>query len=131
MAALTEHTYAKIGKSGDVTVGLVENERVLVTETRAPIVNLRDNCYVRTNFYINQSRPYVGDHKLTRYLYLSFSDWFFSIVLHRYTLLPYTEEKQLKLEREKKRSLLPSLLPSLPPSLLDGQTYKQLDLEFK
>ena len=60
MASLTEHTHAKYGTCGDVY--------------------LKNSYYVKTNSYIDQSRPYVGGHKLTRYLYLPLGEWFFIVI---------------------------------------------------
>ena len=82
MAALAEHTRLQYGTCGDIETGLLETERTVVQKAPSRTVYLRNNCYVKTNFYIEQSRQYVKGHKLTCYLYLPFSEWvFLAIVL--------------------------------------------------
>ena len=82
MAALAEHTRIKYGTCGDIEAGLLETERFTdVQKAPSRTVYLRNNYYIKTNFYIEQSRQYVGDHKLTCYFYLPFSEWFFLVIV--------------------------------------------------
>ena len=77
---------AAVGRQGAVIavtdnsqVGLLERERFEVRNF-GKTVNVRNTIYDRTNFYIDQSRDYVGDHKLTRYLYIIYIQWVYLLV---------------------------------------------------
>lgn len=43
-------------------------------------VSLPDNIYHKTNFYIRQSRGYVGNHKLTEFVYFRRLQWIYGVV---------------------------------------------------
>lgn len=43
-------------------------------------VSIPDNIYHRTNFYINQSRGYVGNHQLTEFFYFRRLQWIYGVV---------------------------------------------------
>ena len=60
--------------TGSVGVGLLEGERFEI-KTFGKTVNVRNTIYDNTNFYIGTSRDYVGDHKLTRYVYIIYIQW--------------------------------------------------------
>ena len=77
---------AVVGRQGAVVavtnnsqVGLIEGERFEV-KNFGKTVNLRNTIYDRTNFFIDQSREYVGDHKLTRYLYILYIQWVYMLI---------------------------------------------------
>ena len=60
--------------TGSARVGLLEGERFEI-KTFGKTVNVRNTIYDNTNFYIGTSRDYVGDHKLTRYVYIIYIQW--------------------------------------------------------
>ena len=62
--------------SDEAKAALLEGERIEVKEV-GKAVSTGSSIYSKTNFWINESRPYVGDHKLTRYFHLPLMMWIF------------------------------------------------------
>ena len=80
MATVTaSRTGAAVTRTGDVEAGVVHGTKVQVKET-GNTVSLSNLIFIRTNFFISQSRPYVGKHKLTRYLYTPFLQYMYLLV---------------------------------------------------
>ena len=61
---------------GDIQIATARRENVLV-RTFGRTVSLRQSIYVRTNFYIKQSRPYIPRKTLRTYLYIHCMRWAF------------------------------------------------------
>ena len=61
---------------GDVQAARATKENVLV-RTFGRTVFLRQSIYVKTNFYIKESRPYIPRKTLRTYLYVRFMRWAF------------------------------------------------------
>jgi len=59
--------------------GYLEGEHTRVTRV-GRTVYLKPNNYIKTNHYINESRKYVGKHKLTRYLYFRYMEWVYLLI---------------------------------------------------
>ena len=72
-------TGAAVTSTGDVEAGVVHGTKVQVKET-GNTVYLSNFMFARTNFFINESRPYVGKHKLTRYLYIPLLQYVYIVV---------------------------------------------------
>ena len=71
---------AAVSRTDNVETGEVHAAKVAVKETSAKTITIRSSEFARTNFYIEQSRKYVGKRKLTRYLYIPYSHWVFLVV---------------------------------------------------
>ena len=79
MATVTaSRTGAAVTSTGDVVAGVVHGTKVQVKET-GNTVYISNFMFARTNFFINESRPYVGKHKLTRYLYIPFLQYVYIV----------------------------------------------------
>ena len=77
--AVVERQGAVVAVTDNNQVGLVEGERFEVRNF-GKTVHLRNTIYGKTNFFIDQSRDYVGDHKLTRYDYIIYIQWVYLLV---------------------------------------------------
>ena len=77
--AVVERQGAMVAITDTNQVGLMEGERFEVRNFGEQ-VHLPNTIYGKTNFFINQSRDYVGDHKLTRYLYIIYIQWVYLLV---------------------------------------------------
>ena len=71
----------KVGvvESNGTQYGYLEKEHTRVTRV-GRTVYLKPNNYIKTNHYINESRKYVGKHKLTRYLYFRYMEWVYLLI---------------------------------------------------
>ena len=63
---------------GEVQAARAAQERIQVRKF-GKSVSLRDSIYSKTNFYIQQSRPYIPHKKLRTYFYIRFMRWVFLI----------------------------------------------------
>ena len=65
---------ALISRVGDVEAGVLRGHNVQIQEigTRVMVGNY---MYCKANFYIDQSRKYVGKRKLTEYFYIKWLHW--------------------------------------------------------
>ena len=77
--AVVQQQQGAYASTADVEALLLEGHKFQVREFGERVFVQR-NIYSRTNFYIEQSRNYVGDRKLTKYLYLAFLQWVFLIL---------------------------------------------------
>lgn len=57
-------------RADDETSALLESETEVEIRETGRTVRTRTSIFHRTNFWIEQSRPYVGKHRLTRYWHL-------------------------------------------------------------
>ena len=71
-----ELTSVQVVQVGDVQATRATKENVLV-RTFGRTVFLRQSIYVKTNFYIKESRPYIPRKTLRTYLYVRFMRWAF------------------------------------------------------
>ena len=78
MAVVARNTGVFVS-SDDAKAALLEGERFEVKEVGKE-VSIGSSIYSKTNFWINESRPYVGDHKLTRYVHLRPMMWVFLLI---------------------------------------------------
>ena len=62
---------------GDVQGARVEQQTVTVRDT-GHTVNVRNEVYTKTNFYIKESRPYISSKKLRLFKHFR---WFRTIIL--------------------------------------------------
>ena len=77
--AVVERQGAVVSVTNNNQVGLLEGERFEVKDI-GKSVHVRNTIYDKTNHYIEQSRDYVGDHKLTRYLYIIYIQWVYLLI---------------------------------------------------
>lgn len=78
MATIGERE-ALVSKTGDVETGVVK-ERLVQVQRVGRHVNLPGNLYGDTNFYIRNSANYVGDRKLTTYIYFYYMQYVYLVV---------------------------------------------------
>ena len=71
-----ERTSVQAVQVGDVQAAKATKENVSV-RTFGTTVSLRKSIYVKTNFYIKESRPYIPRKTLRTYLYVRFMRWAF------------------------------------------------------
>ena len=73
---------------GGVAAAVFEGEFVRVKEVGRR-VNVPGNLYGKANFYIEQSRPYVGGYKLTRYMYIFYMNFAYVAVMFTTLFIPF------------------------------------------
>ncbi len=62
---------------GNVQGTKATQEKLSLVQIYAPTVPLRESIYVKTNFYIQQSQPYIPRRELRTYLYIHYMRWAF------------------------------------------------------
>lgn len=79
MASVETGTVGVVESKG-TQYAYLEGERTQVKRV-GRTVYLKPNSYIKTNHYINESRKYVGKHKLTRYLYFPYMEWVYLLIV--------------------------------------------------
>ena len=70
---------AVVAKSEDVEAGVLRGKVLNIKETGTP-TTIPGNIYGACNFYIENSRDYVGGHPLTTYVYIHFMPYIYLII---------------------------------------------------
>lgn len=70
---------ALITRAGDVEAGLIQGQNIQIQEVGQRVI-IGKYMYCRTNFYIEQSRKYVGNRKLTKYFYIKWLHWLYILI---------------------------------------------------
>ena len=77
--ATIEEREALLTNKGDVEAGVLK-ERVVHVQNVGTLASLPGNLYGDTNFYIRSSARYVGDRKLTTYIYFYYMQYVYFFV---------------------------------------------------
>ncbi len=70
---------ALIVRAGDVEAGHIQGQNIQIKEVGQRVI-IGKYMYCRTNFYIEQSRKYVGKQKLTKYFYVKWLHWLYILI---------------------------------------------------
>lgn len=79
MAVASSHQ-ALLTRTEDAEAGLLQRQNIQVQELGTRVV-VGNYMYCKTNFYIDQSRKYVGKRKLTKYFYIKWLHWYYIPIL--------------------------------------------------
>ena len=70
---------AVVAKGEDVEAGVLRGRILNIKETGTP-TTIPGNIYGACNFYIQNSRDYVGGHPLTTYIYIHFMPYIYGVI---------------------------------------------------
>ena len=80
MAVHASATEPLISRADDVETAVIQGGNVQIQEVGQRVM-IGKYMYCRTNFYIDQSRKYVGKRKLTKYVYIKWLHWMYILIL--------------------------------------------------
>ena len=78
---------AVVAKSEDVEAGVLRGRVLNIKETGTP-TSIPGDIYGACNFYIENSRDYVGGHPLTTYIYIQFMPYIYAVIFVASLLSP-------------------------------------------
>ncbi len=88
MAVNASAGQALIARDGDMEAGLLQGQNIQIQEVGQRVV-IGKYMYCRTNFYIEQSRKYVGKQKLTKYFFIKWLHWMYILIFFGSLFSPF------------------------------------------